>query len=46
MVGYDPNNKVNLTAKEQIYVSFGTSLASRVLIQPLDVVKIRFQVFS
>lgn len=43
MVGYDPN-KVNLTTKEQAYVSGATSIITRLLIQPLDVVKIRYQV--
>ena len=43
MVGYDPN-KVNLSTTEQMYVSVATSVVTRLLIQPFDVVKIRFQV--
>ena len=43
MVGYDPT-KINLSAKEQAIVSTATSIISRMLIQPFDVIKIRFQV--
>lgn len=43
MVGYDPK-KINLTTKEQAYVSVGTSVLTRLLIQPFDVIKIRYQV--
>ena len=43
MVGYDPN-QVALSTKEKVFISFGTSTITRFLIQPFDVVKIRFQI--
>ena len=43
MVGYDPN-EINLTQTQQVIVSGFTSILSRCLIQPLDLIKIRFQV--
>ncbi len=43
MVGYDPN-QVSLAKFEQFSVGAATSLTSRFFVQPLDVVKIRFQV--
>lgn len=42
MVGYDPN-QVSFTKLEQFGVGAATSISTRFLIQPLDVVKIRFQ---
>jgi solute carrier family 25 thiamine pyrophosphate transporter 19 len=42
MVGYDPK-QVELATNEKVLVSFGTSFIARFLIQPFDVVKIRFQ---
>jgi solute carrier family 25 thiamine pyrophosphate transporter 19 len=42
MVGYDPK-QIKLTTQEKVFVSFGTSFIARFLIQPFDVVKIRFQ---
>ena len=42
MVGYNPN-QIKLNTQEKVLVSFGTSCIARFLIQPLDVVKIRFQ---
>ncbi len=44
MVGYEPN-KVDLSAREKVFVSFASSAITRFFIQPFDVVKIRFQVF-
>lgn len=43
MVGYDPNQK-KLTTYEKTFVSGGTSILTRAIIHPFDVVKIRFQV--
>lgn len=43
MVGYDPKQK-NLSAKYQAYASVATSVLTRLLAQPFDVLKIRFQV--
>jgi hypothetical protein len=43
MVGYDPN-QINLNAKDRIYVSIASSVLSRFIVQPFDVLKIRFQV--
>jgi solute carrier family 25 thiamine pyrophosphate transporter 19 len=42
MVGYDPKN-TNFNHTEQFYIGAATSIASRFIVQPLDVVKIRFQ---
>ncbi|CAF2621201.1 unnamed protein product [Rotaria sp. Silwood2] len=42
MVGYDPEKK-NLTNKQILIASATASFISRFLLQPLDVVKIRFQ---
>jgi len=44
MVGYDPKSSIQLTTAEKTLVSVGTSVFSRFLIQPFDVIKIRFQV--
>ncbi len=43
MVGYDPK-QVGLTVAEQSQVTAASSIIARFLIQPLDVIKIRFQV--
>lgn len=42
MVGYDPNHP-HYSRFQQIQVGAATSIFSRFLVQPLDVVKIRFQ---
>ena len=44
MVGFDPKKKKNLSQTQQAVVSSVTSICSRCLIQPFDVIKIRFQV--
>lgn len=43
MVGYDPR-KVNLTTQEQAFVTASSAICTRALIQPFDVLKIRYQV--
>lgn len=43
MVGYDPDQK-KLTTYEKTFVSGATSILTRALIHPFDVIKIRFQV--
>ena len=45
MVGYDPK-QAKLTKTELAIVSTLTGLLSRAIIQPFDVLKIRFQVKS
>lgn len=46
MVGYDPKNPSNFNQTELFFVGSATSIASRFIVHPLDVVKIRFQVIS
>jgi len=43
MVGYDPK-QVGLTVSEQSQITATASIITRFLIQPFDVIKIRFQV--
>lgn len=43
MVGYDPQ-KTKLSGSKQIIVSGATSILTRAIIHPFDVIKIRFQV--
>ena len=43
MVGYDPQKRA-LSTREQAGVGIAASTLARVVIQPLDVIKIRFQV--
>ena len=44
MVGYDPLEKVHLSATEHAFAGAVSGAVSRACIQPLDVLKIRFQV--
>ena len=44
MVGYIPEAEVNLSKREYALVGATSSAISRVVSQPLDVIKIRFQV--
>ena len=46
MVGYNPQNEVELSHKEFALAGALSGAMSRVLAQPLDVLKIRFQVLS
>lgn len=43
MVGYDPK-KINLNTQEQAFVTTSSAILTRALIQPFDVLKIRYQV--
>ncbi|RUS90728.1 hypothetical protein EGW08_001532 [Elysia chlorotica] len=43
MVGYDPKDKVHLSATEHACAGAVSGALSRAIIQPLDVLKIRFQ---
>lgn len=43
MVGYDPEDKVHLSASEHAFAGAVSGAISRACIQPLDVLKIRFQ---
>jgi hypothetical protein len=43
MVGYDPEKK-DLTNTQILIASATSGLISRVILQPIDVVKIRYQV--
>ncbi|CAF0904805.1 unnamed protein product [Brachionus calyciflorus] len=43
MVGYDPK-KINLTTQQQALVTASSAILTRALIQPFDVLKIRYQV--
>lgn len=44
MVGYQPNQEVKLSATEYAMAGAISGAAARVIAQPLDVIKIRFQV--
>jgi hypothetical protein len=43
MVGYDPEKK-HLTDRQILIASVASGFLSRFLLQPVDVIKIRFQV--
>jgi len=43
MVGYDPEKK-DLTSRQILIASSASGFISRFLLQPIDVIKIRFQV--
>ncbi len=43
MVGYDPNKK-DLTSSQILIASTTSGFIARFLLQPVDVIKIRFQV--
>lgn len=43
MVGYEPD-KPNFSRIDQMIVGGSSAMASRFIVQPLDVLKIRFQV--
>lgn len=43
MVGYDPK-KIKLSTQEQAFVTTSSAILTRALIQPFDVLKIRYQV--
>lgn len=44
MVGYDPHEKIHLSSVAHAVAGAVSGAASRALTQPLDVIKIRFQV--